>query len=83
MITNEKILELSKLLNSKCAEFQIIIDIFNKNENTEYNIKNIRSDLEIHHIIPKCVNGKNDYDNCIYLSYDEHFIIDYYYLFWL
>lgn len=83
MITNEKILELSKLLNSKCAEFQIIIDIFNKNENTEYNIKNIRSDLEIHHIIPKCVNGKNDYDNCIYLSYDEHFIIHYYYWFWL
>lgn len=79
MIKEEKILELSKLLKLNCAEFQIIINIFNKNENTEYKIKNIRSDLEIHHIIPKCANGGNDYDNCIYLSYDEHFIVHYYY----
>ena len=43
MITNEKILELSKLLKSNCAEFQIIIDIFNKNENIEYKIKNVRN----------------------------------------
>lgn len=81
MIKEEKILELSKLLKSNCTEFQTIIDIFNKNENTEYKIKNIRCDVEIHHIIPKCVNGKNDYDNCIYLSYDEHFIVHYYYWF--
>lgn len=39
MITNEKIIELSKYLDSNRNEFNTIVDIFKDNDNVEYKIK--------------------------------------------
>lgn len=50
---------------------QRYVDFINSRE-----IRNLNREIgyEIHHIIPRCLDGSNDCDNLIKLSYEEHYI---------
>jgi hypothetical protein len=47
---------------------------FSMIENARGRINSPEEYLESHHIIPKCMNGRNDADNLVALTAREHFI---------
>jgi hypothetical protein len=54
--------------------YQKIYDSIVKKAKTENRIKNKEIYYELHHILPKCLGGKDDKENKVFLTFREHFI---------